>query len=59
MNGTCGEACGGTVESSPSVGLAVVDSMAERRIKAFASHAQGFPKTPGTAFLTTRTTHAQ
>jgi hypothetical protein len=27
---------------SPSVGLAVVDSMAARRIKAFGSHAQAF-----------------
>ncbi len=33
-------------ESSPSVGLAVVDSMVARRIKALASHAQGFPEPP-------------
>src|ERR1700722_15698435 len=46
MSRTSGEARGGTVESSPSVGLAVVDSMTQRRIKALASHAQGFPKTP-------------
>jgi len=45
MSRTCGEASGGTVESSPSVGLAVVDSMMARRIKALASHAQDFPKT--------------
>jgi hypothetical protein len=30
------------VESIPSVGLAVVDSMLPRRIKAFGSHAQAF-----------------
>jgi hypothetical protein len=47
MSWTFGEAIGGTVESSPSVGLAVVDSMTARRIKAIASHAQGFHKTPG------------
>src|ERR1700761_7518356 len=46
MNGTFGEASGGTVESSPSVGLAVVDSMLARRIKAIASHAQAFHKAP-------------
>jgi hypothetical protein len=46
MNRTFGEAGGGTVESSPSVGLAVVDSMVARRIKALASHAQGFPEPP-------------
>jgi hypothetical protein len=35
------------VESSPSVGLAVVDSMLPRRIKAFGSHAQDFrPQRP-------------
>jgi hypothetical protein len=44
MNRTVGEASGGTVESSPSVGLAVVDSMTERQIKAIASHAQAFHK---------------
>src|SRR3984957_2196796 len=44
MNGTLGEASGGTVESSPSVGLAVVDSMTGGRIKAIASHAQAFHK---------------
>src|ERR1700761_4444271 len=42
MNCSFGEACGGTVEASPSVGLAVVDSMLAHRIKAFASHAQAF-----------------
>jgi hypothetical protein len=31
------------VESIPSVGLAVVDSMLPRRIKVFGSHAQAFP----------------
>ncbi len=46
MSRTCGEAGGSTGESSPSVGLAVVDSMTARQIKAFASHAQGFPKPP-------------
>jgi hypothetical protein len=30
------------VESIPSVGLAVVDSMLAQRIKAFGSHAQAF-----------------
>jgi hypothetical protein len=44
MNGTLGEASGGTVESSPSVGLAVVDSMTGGQIKAIASHAQAFHK---------------
>jgi hypothetical protein len=34
-----GEATGIAGESSPSVGLAVVDSMTGRQIKAFASHA--------------------
>jgi hypothetical protein len=42
MNGSLGDADGITVESKPSVGLAVVDSMAGCRIKAFASHAQAF-----------------
>jgi hypothetical protein len=39
-----GRRCFGiVVESFPSVGLAVVDSMLPRRIKAFGSHAQAFP----------------
>jgi len=37
-----GEAIGTAGESSPSIGLAVVDSMTDRQIKAFASHARGF-----------------
>jgi hypothetical protein len=44
MSETFGEAIGNAGESSPSVGLAVVDSMAGCRIKAFASHAQAFRK---------------
>jgi hypothetical protein len=43
MSETFGEAIGNAGESSPSVGLAVVDSMAGCRIKAFACHAQAFP----------------
>src|SRR5258705_10538014 len=46
MTSTCGEAIGIAVESSQSVGWAVVDSMAARRIKAFASHAQAFREPP-------------
>jgi hypothetical protein len=42
MSSTSGEAIGVAVESKPIVGLAVVDSMTARRIKAFASHAQAF-----------------
>ncbi|WP_300178708.1 hypothetical protein [Bradyrhizobium sp.] len=44
MNSYAGDAIGSTVESSPSVGLALVDSMAARRIKVFASHAQVFAR---------------
>jgi hypothetical protein len=42
MSKTPGDAIGIASESSPSIGLAVVDSMTGRQIKAFASHAQGF-----------------
>src|SRR6267142_5662930 len=56
MNRTCGEAIGIAVESSPSVGLAVVDSMAARRIKAFASHAQAFREPPRVCCASARIT---
>jgi hypothetical protein len=47
MNAAFGDATGIAVESKrPSVGLTVVDSMAFRRIKAFASHAQAFREKP-------------
>jgi hypothetical protein len=47
MNSYAGDAIGSTVESSPSVGLALVDSMAARRIKVVAGLARGFRKTVG------------
>jgi hypothetical protein len=45
MNSFAGDAIGSTVESSPSVGLALVDSMAARRIKVSGTPARGFRKT--------------
>ncbi|MDE2331178.1 MAG: hypothetical protein KGK16_10415 [Bradyrhizobium sp.] len=44
MSSYAGDAIGSTVESSPSVGLALVDSMAARRIKVFARYVEGFRK---------------
>jgi hypothetical protein len=50
MNASSGEATGIAGESSPSVGLAVVDSMAARQIKGFDGHSQGF-HVPGATIL--------
>jgi hypothetical protein len=42
MNALAGDAIASPSNQSPSVGLAVVDSMAALRIKGFGSHAQAF-----------------
>jgi len=44
MSGFDGEASASSANQIPSIGLAVVDSTAQRRIKAFACHAQAFPR---------------
>jgi hypothetical protein len=42
MSQFAGDALASSSNQSPSVGLAVVDSMAALRIKGFGSHAQAF-----------------
>src|SRR5665213_1902535 len=44
MSGFDGEASASSANQIPSIGLAVVDSTAERRIKAFDCHALAFPR---------------